>query len=108
MEEANAVLPWLEDLLGRMVPLRDRLESQQVELMSLMQRRSGNGASSHDQEIVEIQKTMDDLAQELRGTFKTSPTEGDWSETSSGAWWTFPPFKMDKISSFAGFGVSPR
>lgn len=67
LEEANAVLPWLEDLLTRMVPLRDRLESQQVELMSLMQRRSGNGASSHDQEIVEIQKTMDDLAQELRG-----------------------------------------
>ncbi len=66
LEEANAALPWLEEVLSRMVPLRDRLEGQQVELMSLMQHRSGNGAASHDQEIEESQKTMDDLAQQLR------------------------------------------
>ena len=66
LEEANATLPWLEELLARMVPVRDRLEAQQVELMSMMQHRSGNGASSHDREIEESQKTMDDLAQQLR------------------------------------------
>ena len=66
LEEANATLPWLEEVMARMVPLRERLDSEQKELMSLMQHRSGNGATSHDQEIEESQKTMDDLAQQLR------------------------------------------
>ena len=66
LAEANATLPWLEELLARMVPLRDSLEQQQVELMSMMQHRSGNGAVSHDQEIEDSQRTMDDLAQRLR------------------------------------------
>lgn len=66
LEEANATLPWLEEVMDRMVPLRERLEAQQIELMSLMQQRSGNGAASRDQEIEESQKTMDDLAQQLR------------------------------------------
>ena len=66
LEEANAALPWLEEMLAHMVPLRDRLEAQQLELMSLMQHRSGNGATSHDQEIEEAERTQDDLAQQLR------------------------------------------
>ena len=74
LEEANATLPWLEELLARMVPLRDSLEQQQVELMSMMQHRSGNGAVSHDQEIEDSQRTMDDLAQRLRQDPKKSPT----------------------------------
>ena len=53
LEEANATLPWLEEVLARMVPLRDQLDTQQKELLSLMQYRSGNGATSHDQEIEE-------------------------------------------------------
>lgn len=66
LEEANATLPWLEEVLARMLPLRDQLESQQKELMSLIQRRSGNGAASHDQEIEESQRTQDELARQLR------------------------------------------
>ena len=66
LDEANATLPWLEEVLARMVPLREQLESQQKELMSLMQHRSGNGASSHDQEIEESQKTQNELDQQLR------------------------------------------
>ena len=66
LEEANATLPWLEEVLSHMVPLRERLESQQKELMSLMQHRSGNGAVSHDQEIEEAERTQDDLARQLR------------------------------------------
>ena len=59
-------MPWLEELLASMVSIRDSLERQQIELMALMQHRSGNGAASHDQEIEDSQKTMDDLAQQLR------------------------------------------
>lgn len=66
LEEANAALPWLEEVLARMVPLREQLESQQKELMSLMQHRSGNGATSHDQEIEEGQRTLDDLSHQFR------------------------------------------
>ena len=66
LEEANATLPWLGELLGRMVPIRDSLEQKQIELMSMMQHRSGNGAASHDQKIEDSQKTMDDIAQQLR------------------------------------------
>ena len=66
LEEANATLPWLEELLGRMGPIRDSLEQQQIELMSMMQHRSGNGAASRDQEIEDGQRSMDDIAQQLR------------------------------------------
>ena len=66
LEEANATLPWLEELLTRMVPLREQLEAQQKELMSLMQHRSGNGAVSHDREIGESERKQDDLAGQLR------------------------------------------
>ena len=66
LEEANATLPWLEEVLARMVPLREQLGSQQNELMSLMQHRSGNGVTSNDQEIEESQRTQDDLARQLR------------------------------------------
>lgn len=66
LEEANAALPWLEEVLARMVPLKEQLESQQKELMSLMQHRSGNGATSHDKEIEEGQRTLDDLARQFR------------------------------------------
>ncbi len=66
LQEANATLPWLEEVMARMVPLRDQLDAKQKELLSLMQHRSGNGATSHDQEIEEGQKTMDDLAGQLR------------------------------------------
>ena len=66
LEEANATLPWLGEVLTRMVPLREQLEAQQKELMSLMQHRSSNGASSHDREIEESQRTQDDLARRLR------------------------------------------
>ena len=59
LEEANATLPWLEEVMARMVPLRERLASEQQKLMSLMQHRSGNGATSHDREIEESQKTME-------------------------------------------------
>ena len=66
LEEANSALPWLEEMLAHMVPLRGRLETQQIELLSLMQHRSGNGATSHDQEIEEAEKTQDNLARQLR------------------------------------------
>ena len=51
LEEANAMLPWLEEVLARMVPLREQLESQQKDLLSLMQHRSGNGATSLAQQL---------------------------------------------------------
>lgn len=66
LEEANATLPWLEELMTRMVPLREQLEAQQKELMSLMQHRSGNGAASHDREIEESERKQDELAGQLR------------------------------------------
>jgi len=66
LEEANATLPWLEELLASMVPIRDSLERQQIEVMSMMQNRRGNGAASHDQEIEDSQKAMAILAQQLR------------------------------------------
>ncbi len=66
LEEANTTLPWLEEMLTRMVPLREQLEAQQKELMSLMQHRSGNGAVSHDREIEESERKQDELAGQLR------------------------------------------
>ena len=66
LEEANALLPWLEEQFVRMMPLRDQLAARQEQLIDLLRRRRSNGHSSSEEDIVETQQAVDQLTRQLQ------------------------------------------
>ena len=65
-EEANALLPWLEERFSRMVPVRDELAARQGDLLELLRLRRGNGSASKEEDIVGAQRDVDRLTQRLQ------------------------------------------
>ena len=70
LEEANAELPWLTETFAGLMPVRDELAVRQQELLALLRERRGNGASSHETERRDLQRTVDRLTQELQGKLR--------------------------------------
>ena len=66
LEEANALLPWLEEQFVRMMPRRDELAARQEQLIDLLRRRRSNGHSSSEEDIVETQRAVNRLTRELQ------------------------------------------
>ena len=66
MEEANALLPWLEERFNRMVPVRDELAARQGDLLDLLRQRRGNGSASKEEDISGAQRDADRLTQRLQ------------------------------------------
>lgn len=66
LEEANALLPWLEEQLTRMMPLRDQLAARQEQLIGLLRRRRSNGRSSSEEDILAAQRDVDRFTRELQ------------------------------------------
>ena len=65
-EEADALLPWLEERFSRMVPVRDELAARQEDLLELLRLRRGNGSASKEEDIVGAQRDVDRLTQRLQ------------------------------------------
>ena len=65
-EEANALLPWLEERFSRMVPVRDELAARQGDLLELLRLRRGNGSASKGEDIAGAQRDVDRLTQSLQ------------------------------------------
>ena len=65
-EEANALLPWLEERFSRMMPVRDELAVRQENLLELLRQRLGNGSASKEDDIVGAQRDVDRLTQRLQ------------------------------------------
>ncbi len=76
LEEANALLPWLEETLARLTPVRDELAARQSDLLELLRQRLGNGASSKGEEITGIQRTVDRLTQRLQRELRQVSQKG--------------------------------
>ncbi len=70
LDEANALLPWLEDKLAKMIPDRDRLAAHQERLLELLRRRGSNGHSSSEEGILECRREVDRLTQQLQEHLK--------------------------------------
>ena len=66
LDEANALLPWLEERFNRMVPIRDELAARQEDLLELLRLRRGNGSASKEEDIVVAQRDADRLTQRLQ------------------------------------------
>jgi len=76
LEEANALLPWLEEQFSRMVPLRDELAASQEQLISLLRRRRSNGHSSSEEEIAQSQREVDRLTRDLQQLLQEVSQQG--------------------------------
>ena len=66
LEEANRLVPWLEERFEAMSPLRAELVRQQEELLSLLRRRRSNGHSSSEEEIAETERVVSELTRRLQ------------------------------------------
>ena len=66
LEEANALLPWLEERFSRMLPVRDELAARQEDLLELLRLRRGNGSASKEEDIAGAQRDVDRLTQRLQ------------------------------------------
>ena len=65
-EEADALLPWLEERFSRMVPVRDELAVRQGDLLEMLRQRRGNGSASKEEDIIGAQRDVDRLTRRLQ------------------------------------------
>lgn len=66
LEEANRLVPWLEERFDAMSPLRAALVERQDELLSLLRRRRSNGHSSSEEEIAAAENDVARLTRRLQ------------------------------------------
>jgi hypothetical protein len=76
LDEANALLPWLEDKLAGMIPDRDNLAAAQERLLELLRRRRSNGHSSSEEDILECKRGVDRLTEQLQENLKEVTERG--------------------------------
>ena len=76
LEEANALVPWLEETFARMMPLRQDLVQAQEQLLGLLRRRRSNGHSSSEEEITAARREVDRLTQQLQEQLKEITDRG--------------------------------
>ena len=65
-EEANGLVPWLEERFAAMQPLRAELVDRQENLLSLLRRRRSNGHSSTEEEISAAEQEVTRLTRSLQ------------------------------------------
>ena len=76
LEEANGLVPWLEERFEAMSPLRSELVRQQEDLLALLRRRRSNGHSSSEEEIAETERVVSQLTRRLQDAVAEITGEG--------------------------------
>ena len=76
LDEANGLVPWLEERFEAMAPLRAELVRQQETLLALLRRRRSNGHSSSEEEISETQRIVSQLTQRLQDAVSEITSRG--------------------------------
>ena len=75
-QEANSLVPWLEERFAAMAPLRAALVQRQEELLSLLRRRRRNGHSSSEAEIAEAENDAARLTRQLQAAVAEITDQG--------------------------------
>ena len=76
LEEANDLVPWLEERFAAMQPLRGQLVDEQENLLSLLRRRRSNGHSSSEEEIAASENEVSVLTRRLQDAVKEITDRG--------------------------------
>ena len=96
LEEANALVPWLEETFARMMPLRQELVESQERLLALLRRRRSNGHSSSDEEIAAAQREADRLTQQLQEQLREITDRGILVRDVGRGLVDFPAYREDR------------
>ena len=75
-DEANELVPWLEERFAAMQPLRNTLVDKQEELLGLLRRRRSNGHSSSEEEISTAEAEVSRLTRQLQDAVKEVTDRG--------------------------------
>ena len=76
LEEANELVPWLEERFDAMSPLRAELLEHQETLLSLLRRWRSNGHSSSEEEIAAAEGEVTRLTRRLQDAVKEITDRG--------------------------------
>lgn len=66
LDDANALVPWLEERFANMAPVRAGLVERQEHLLGLLRRRRSNGHSSSEEEIAAVENEVSRITQQLQ------------------------------------------
>ena len=75
-EEANSVVPWLEERFAAIAPVRQQLVDRQENLLSLLRRRRSNGHSSSEAEISAEEGEVARLTRQLQDAVREITDRG--------------------------------
>jgi hypothetical protein len=75
-DEANDLVPWLEERFAAIAPMRNELVDRQETLLSLLRRRRSNGHSSSEQEIADAENVVTRLTRQLQDAVKEITDRG--------------------------------
>ena len=76
LEEANALVPWLEETFQRLAGLHQEHTDSQTRLDELLKHRGSNGSSSSNEAMQQAQGNVDRLARLMEEGFQDILTQG--------------------------------
>ena len=76
LDEANALVPWLEETFQRLANMRREQTDAQSRLDALLERRGSNGSSSSNETMQQAQGNVDRLARLMEEGFQDILAEG--------------------------------
>ena len=76
LEEANALVPWLEETFQRLTGMRQEQTDAQTRLDELLKHRGSNGSSSSNEAMQQAQGNVDRLARLMEERFQDILAEG--------------------------------
>jgi len=81
LQEAQALVAWLQRTFDTIEPLKDELASARARVRSFMARIHSNGGASPEEELQEATRTLHETQERI--------DQLAYSGASSRAWWTF-------------------
>ena len=76
LDEANALVPWLEETFQRLANMRQEQTDAQSRLDELLEHRGSNGSSSSNETMQQAQGNVDRLARLMEEGFQDILAEG--------------------------------
>ena len=76
LDEANALVPWLEETFQRLANMRQEQTDAQSRLDELLEHRGSNGSSSSNEAMQQAQGNVDRLARLMEDGFQDILAEG--------------------------------
>ena len=76
LDEANALVPWLEETFQRLANMREEQTDAQSRLDELLEHRGSNGSSSSNEAMQQAQGNVDRLARLMEEGFQDILAEG--------------------------------